>query len=308
MNAIATEQRPLALVTGASSGIGYELAICCAHAGYDLLVAADEPKIEEAADYFRSLGVKIDAVLCDLSTLEGVDRLYEAKGERPIEALLANAGHGFGGYFLDQPFEQARHVVDTNITGTLYLIQKVGRDMRNQGRGRILITGSIAGFTPGTFSAVYNGTKAFIDSFSFALRSELRDSGVTVTCLMPGATETEFFQRAGMLDTEIGQSEKDDAAYVARVGFEAMMSGDGDVVSGLKNKFLSAVSTITPSGVLAEQHRKKAEPGSGFRKQEGQSFALPLIAGGVIAGAGLAYALLRDGKGSSTSRAMDRAQ
>ena len=299
MSSVITGQKPLALVTGASSGIGYELAICCARAGYDLLVAADDLKIEEAAQYFRTLGVKADSVFCDLSTVQGVDELYQAKGERPIEALLANAGHGLGGPFLDQPFSQARHVVDTNITGTIYLIQKVGVEMRNQGRGRILITGSIAGFTPGTFSAVYNGTKAFIDSFSFALRSELRDSGVTVTCLMPGATETEFFERAGMLDTEIGQSEKDDAAYVARVGFEAMMRGDGDVVSGLKNKFLSAVSTITPSGILAEQHRKKAEPGSGFRKQEGYSLTVPLIAGGVLAGAGLAYALLRDGRGSS---------
>ena len=94
-----------------------------------------------------------------------------------------------------------RHVIDTNITGTIYLIQKVGRDMQARGQGRILITGSIAGFMPGSFQAVYNGTKAFIDSFSFALRNELKDSGVTVTCLMPGETDTEFFERADMMDT-----------------------------------------------------------------------------------------------------------
>jgi uncharacterized protein len=159
-------------------------------------------------------------------------------------------------------FNEVRHVIDTNITGTIYLIQKVGRDMRARGQGRILITGSIAGFMPGTYSAVYNGTKAFIDSFSFALRAELKDTGVTVTCLMPGATETEFFERAGMLDTKVGQQEKDDPAEVAQVGFDAMMRGEGDVVSGWKNKLQTTIANVTPAGVLAEQHRKMAEPGS----------------------------------------------
>src|SRR4030095_1303463 len=129
--------------------------------------------------------------------------------------------------------------------------------------GRILITGSIAGFMPGTYSAVYNGTKAFLDSFSVALRHELADTRATVTCLMPGATDTEFFARADMLDTKVGQAEKDDPADVARKGFDAMMRGDGDVVSGWKNKLQSAIANITPAGMLAEQHRKMAEPGSG---------------------------------------------
>jgi short-subunit dehydrogenase len=192
-----------------------------------------------------------------------VDKLYDAIKGRPVGALLANAGHGLGHAFLDQDFAQVRHVIDTNITGTIYLIQKVGRDMRAKGEGRILITGSIAGFIPGTFQAVYNGTKAFIDSFSFALRAELKNAGVTVTCLMPGATETEFFERAGMEDTQIGQDKKDDPADVAKVGFDAMMRGDGDVVSGWKNKFTTILANVTPAGVLAEQHRKMAEPGLG---------------------------------------------
>jgi short-subunit dehydrogenase len=139
--------------------------------------------------------------------------------------------------------------------------------MRQRGAGRILVTGSIAGFMPGTYQAVYNGTKAFIDSFSFALRAELKDTGVTVTCLMPGATETEFFERADMMDTKVGQSAKDDPADVARTGFDAMMRGDGDVVSGWQNKLQSAIANITPAGILAEQHRKKAEPGSGQKEQ-----------------------------------------
>ena len=116
---------------------------------------------------------------------------------------------------------------------------------------------------PGTYQAVYNATKAFVDSFSFALRAELKDSGVTVTCLMPGATETDFFERADMLDTQVGQSKKDDPADVARVGFDAMMRGDGDVVSGWHNKLRSAIANVTPAAILAEQHRRMAEPGSG---------------------------------------------
>jgi uncharacterized protein len=265
-NGNISKQRELAVVTGASTGIGYELALCCARRGFDLLIAADQSRIHEAADHFRTLGVSVDALQVDLATIEGVDQLYETTRGRPVDLLLANAGHGLGGAFLDQDFARAHHVIDTNITGTIYLIQRIGRDMRNRGKGRILITGSIAGFMPGGYSAVYNGSKAFIDSFSFALRTELKDTGVTVTCLMPGATETEFFQRADMLDTELGQWEKDDPAYVARIGFDAMMRGDGDIVSGWKNKVLSAVANFVPAGLLADQYGKLAEPRSGIRK------------------------------------------
>ncbi|MBP2302043.1 SDR family NAD(P)-dependent oxidoreductase [Azospirillum picis] len=253
----------LAVVTGASSGIGLELARNCARAGFDLVIAADDPAIEDAARELRTLGGAVEAVQGDLATTEGVDRLYDALRGRAVDALLANAGHGLGHGFLDQDFDEARHVVDTNVTGTLYLIHKVGRGMRTRGKGRILITGSIAGFMPGSYQAVYNGTKAFIDSFSFALRNELKDSGVTVTCLMPGPTDTDFFERAGMMDTQVGQGKKDDPAMVAKVGFEAMMDGEGDVVAGWKNKLQAAMANVTPSGMLAEQHRKIAEPGSG---------------------------------------------
>ena len=150
--------------------------------------------------------------------------------------------------------------METNITGTLLLIQKVGRDMRAAQSGRILITGSIAGFMPGTFQAVYNGTKAFLDSFAYALRHELKGSGVSVTCLMPGATETDFFERADMMDTKIGQQEKDDAGEVAKAGFEAMMKGTGQVVTGWDNKLRAAIAHIAPADALAEMHRGMAEP------------------------------------------------
>jgi short-subunit dehydrogenase len=214
----------------------------------------------------RELGVAVQAVEADLATIEGVDELVGAVNGRPIDALLANAGHGLGKAFLDQDWQGLRHVIDTNITGTVYLVHKVGNEMRARKSGRILFTGSIAGFMPGTYQAVYNASKAFVDSFSFALRAELKESGVTVTCLMPGATETDFFERADMMDTKIGQSKKDDPADVAKVGYDAMIAGGGDVVSGWQNKLQSAIASITPSGILAEMHRSKAEPGSGESK------------------------------------------
>jgi short-subunit dehydrogenase len=254
--------RPLALVTGASSGIGLKLASLCASEGYDLLIVSDDVEIHKVALQLQSPTVKVEAVVADLATLEGVDQALERTGGRPIDVLMANAGHGLGKGFLDQDFGEVRHVIDTNITGTVYLIQRVGREMRSRNQGKILITGSIAGFMPGSFQAVYNGTKAFIDSFSFALRNELKETDVTVTCLMPGATETEFFERADMMDTKVGTSEKDDPAAVAKDGFDAMMRGDGDIVSGWKNKILTALANITPAGMLAEQHRQMAEPGS----------------------------------------------
>jgi short-subunit dehydrogenase len=227
-----------------------------------LLIAADR-SMADAQAQLLGFGAIVEAVEADLSTPQGIDKLYAATRGRPVAALLANAGQGLGHGFLEQDFNDIVKVVDTNITGTLALIHRVGRDMKSRREGRILITGSIAGFMPGSFQAVYNGTKAFIDSFSWALRNELKDSGVTVTCLMPGATDTEFFERAGMQDTKVGAGEKMDANEVARIGFKAMMDGEGDVVAGWKNKVQAAIASITPSSVLAEQHRKMAEPGTG---------------------------------------------
>ncbi|MEO7805445.1 MAG: SDR family NAD(P)-dependent oxidoreductase, partial [Steroidobacteraceae bacterium] len=194
----------------------------------------------------------------------GVDQVCAALAGRQVDALLANAGHGLGHAFLDQDFEAVRHVIDTNVTGTLYLIHRIASDMRLRRSGRILITGSIVGTIPGTFQAVYNASKAFIDSFSWALRNELKDSGVSVTCLTPGITDTNFFARADMLDTAVGrQSNKMDPADVARVGYDAMVSGGGDVVSGWKNKLQAAIEAVIPAAVLAEQHRRMAQPGAG---------------------------------------------
>jgi uncharacterized protein len=261
------DARQFAVVTGASTGIGLELARECARNNFDLLIAANEPEIEHAADALRQDGAAVDAVQADLATTGGVDLLCSKLGRRPVDALLANAGRGLGHAFLDQNFDDIRFVIDTNVTGTVYLLHRIGRDMRARGQGRILITGSIAGFMPGSYQAVYNGTKAFLDSFSYALREELRDSGVTVTCLMPGPTETEFFQRADLMDSQVGTAEKDDPADVARNGFKAMMKGEGGVVSGLKNKLQVAAAHVMPAEMLAKQHTKMAAPGTAKRKR-----------------------------------------
>jgi len=247
--------RPLAVVTGASSGIGYALARIAADAGYDLVIAADTPEIVEAAQALGGAGVWVDHIQVDLATRAGVEQLLQKVGDRPVDVLLANAGHGLGGAFLDQAVEAWMHVVGANVTGTLYLTQRVGQRMRERGQGRILFTGSIAGL-PGSVNAVYNGSQAFIDSFAFALRNELKDTGVSVTVLMPGPTDTNFFDRAHMTDTKVGQGHKDDPADVARTGWDAMMRGDGDVVAGLKNKAQAAAAAVTPQSALAE-------PGSG---------------------------------------------
>jgi short-subunit dehydrogenase len=262
---MAMQARPLAVVTGASSGIGYELAKCCVENGYNLLIAADEPEISNAATKLRAMGAEVDALEVDLASPDGVIELHTRIGGRPVAALLANAGRGLGRAFLDQELPDILQVINTNVTGTLHLVHRVGKDMRARGAGRILITGSIAGFMPGTFQAVYNGTKAFLDSFSFALRAELADSGVTVTCLMPGATETEFFERADMMDTKVGTQKKPSPAEVAKIGFAAMQKGDGDVVAGWQNKLRAAMAHIMPSGALAEQHRKMAAPGTAIK-------------------------------------------
>jgi short-subunit dehydrogenase len=261
-----SDTRPLAVVTGASSGIGLELARQFASHGYDLILAADR-ELGEAESAVESDGGRVVASLqVDLSTAEGVGELYSTitGAGRPVEALAANAGIGLGHAFLDQELEEAMKVVDTNIKGTLALIHAVGGDMRRGGRGRILITSSIASMIPGTFQAVYNGSKAFLQSFSFALRNELKDTGVTVTALLPGATETEFFDRADMSDTKVGapDAKRDDPAMVAKAGFDALMKGEGDVVAGLKNKLQAAATRIAPDTALAEMHRGMAEPGS----------------------------------------------
>jgi short-subunit dehydrogenase len=252
----------LAVITGASSGIGLELARIAAGQGFDLIVAAKEPDIDKAAIELRRLGVLVDAMQVDLSDLAGVRdfvRFVQDHGQ-PVDVLIANAGIDRGHAFLDQELDQALAIIDTNIRGTIALLHILGRDMRRQGSGRILITGSIVSFIPGPFHAAYSASKAFLYSFAMALRGELADSGVSVTCLMPGATDTPIYEKAGMLDTAVGQAHKADPVPVAKAGFEAMMRGEREVVPGIMNKLLAAAANIVPSAVLTAVHAAAAKP------------------------------------------------
>ncbi|WP_240782055.1 SDR family NAD(P)-dependent oxidoreductase [Qipengyuania sediminis] len=253
----------LVVITGASTGIGLELAKLAAKDGCDLILAADTD-LSEAEAAVRAAGAASVAVVeGDLATRDGIERLSAAIGGKPVDVLMANAGHGQGGAFLDQQWGQIAHVIHTNITGTVALIHRVGQDMRTRGAGRILVTGSIAGHLPGAFQLVYNSTKAFIDDFCVGLAEELKDTGVIITNLMPGATETEFFNRAGMADTRVGEQSKADPAKVAKDGYEALLSGTTQVTSGFMNKVQRVMGDLLPDGVVAQIHRRLAEPGGG---------------------------------------------
>ncbi len=253
-----------AIITGASTGIGFELATLAAKDGYDILVVADEPLIHDAARDFQQFGTSVQAIQADLATIEGVDTVLAATNGRRIDVLCANAGRGLGHGFLDQKVEDWRHVVETNITGTIYLLQRALPDMVARNDGKILVVGSVAGYIPGAFQAVYNGTKAFIDSFTEALRNELKEAdGLTISTLMPGPVDTEFFARGDLLDTQVGSDpNKRSAEDVASDGWKAMMRGKPSVFSGWTTKIQGVIANVVPGSVLAEQHRKMAEPGS----------------------------------------------
>jgi short-subunit dehydrogenase len=260
-----TDQRPLAVVTGASSGIGYELAKQFATNDFDLIVAAEDARIGDVATELQGLGAAAEAVQVDLATDEGVDTLYRHLGGRPVDALALNAGIGAGGAFATgTDLQDELKLIDLNVRSTVHLAKHVVADMVARDEGRILFTSSIASTMPGAFQAVYNASKSFVQSFALALRNELKDTNVTITSLMPGPTDTEFFARADMLDTNVGAGDKDDPADVARDGFEAMMAGDERVVSAsLSTKLQGRAGRLMPDSAKAALHRRMAEPGSG---------------------------------------------
>ncbi|MEG4202524.1 SDR family NAD(P)-dependent oxidoreductase [Microcoleus sp. Pol7_A1] len=258
--------RPLAVVTGASNGIGYELAKQFAQNGFDLLVTSTGPSINEAALAFEKLGAQVETVEADLATYDGVETLYnkiKATG-RSVDAIAINAGVGVGGDFArETDLKDELNLINLNVVSSVHLAKRVVKDMVDRRQGRILFTSSIAALMPGPFEAVYAASKAFLHSFSEALRNELKDTGITVTSLMPGPTDTNFFHRAGMDDTKAGADRKDDPAMVAKQGFEALMAGKDSIVAGsLKTKLQGTASKVLPDTVNAEQHRQLTEPGS----------------------------------------------
>jgi len=263
----STSTRPFAVVTGASSGIGYELARQFADHGYDVLITAEDGGIDRAAAGLdRDGGPAVAALRADLATYEGVEQLYAAMQAhgRPVDAVAINAGRGAGGDFTRQTdLREELNIIDVNVTSTVHLAKRVLPDMVARGQGKVLFTSSIAATTPGSFQAVYNASKSFVQSFSGAVRNEVKDTGVTITALMPGPTDTNFFERADMTHTKVGASPSDDPAKVAEQGFEALMDGKDQVVAGsIKNKVQAVAAKAVPDTVKAQMHRKQAEPGS----------------------------------------------
>jgi uncharacterized protein len=262
----STENRPLAVVTGASSGIGRELAKQFAAHDFDLVINAEDDAIADVGAELEATGVDVRTVRADLRTAEGVETLYAAVTAvgRPVSAAALNAGVGRGGAFLDTDLDDEIEIIDLNITSTVRLAKRLLRDMAARDEGRVLITSSIASTMPGSFQAVYNASKSFLQSFAQAVANELKDTGVTITSLMPGPTETNFFHRADMDDTKVGTSAKDDPAQVAAQGFEALMKGTDKLVAGsVGTKAQGLANKVLPDKLKSAAHRRMAEPGSG---------------------------------------------
>jgi short-subunit dehydrogenase len=258
--------RPLALVTGASSGIGLELAKQFAEHGFDLIVAAEDVELDDAVEELRTYGVAVAPVSVDLTIRADVERLVAAvRGAgRPLDAAALNAGVGHGGRFAETDLEAELGIVELNCASTVHLAKRVVQDMVARGEGRILFTSSVAAQAPEPFQAVYGASKAFVQSFAMALREELAGTGVTATALLPGPTDTEFFDRAEMTDTKLGASDtKDDPARVARQGYEGLMKGEASVFAGsLSSKAMGRLSAVTPDSVATTMKRPMTEPGT----------------------------------------------
>jgi uncharacterized protein len=252
-----------AVVTGASSGIGLELAKQFAQHGFDLVVVAEDDGIADAAAALRGYGIEARPVQADLATYDGVERLVAAI-DRPLDAVALNAGVGIGGAFHETALEDDFRVIDLNVKSVVHLTKRVLPRMIERGEGRLLYTASIASNMPAPFQSVYGASKAFVLSFAEAVRNEVKEHGVTVTAFLPGPTETEFFERAEMMDTKVGTQSKDDAAVVAEQGFEAMMKGKDAVIAGsLATRLQGRVNELLPEKVKAAMHRRLTEPGSG---------------------------------------------
>lgn len=255
----------LALVTGASSGIGRSLARELAGRGYDLIVYSAGERLDSAAAELRSTGIDVVDVQADLATREGVEQLWQRvqSAGRPLDVACINAGIGVGGQFWETDLQKELQLIELNCVGTVHLAKYVVRDMVSRGAGRILITSSIAGEMVAPREAVYAASKAFDLSFAHSLRYELRDTGVTVTALQPGPTDTDFFHRAGMDNIQVGtegkkQSQPDD---VARQGIDALLAGKDHVyAASAKTKMQGMVANAIPGSVKGAMHENMAKP------------------------------------------------
>lgn len=248
----------LAMVTGASSGIGFELARQFADHGYDLVVAAEDDAIHTAAGALSGNGIHVEPVQVDLRTADGVERLYKeaTAAGRQVDAAALNAGVGRGESFLDSPLDDDLSIIDLNVRSTVHMAKLLLADMVGRNSGKVLFTSSIASTMPGPYQAVYHASKSFIQSFAEALHDELRDTEVTVTSLMPGPTDTNFFARARLQNSRLGAMPKDDPAKVAKQGFEALMRGDRKALAeSLTTKIMGVSNRFLPDSVKAAAAR-----------------------------------------------------
>jgi len=258
--------KPFAVITGASSGIGRALAQEFAQHGFDVLITAEKADIKQVALYLEGFGTSVAYVQADLTTYEGVEQLYAAikATQRPVDAIALNAGIGVGGDFARQTdLQDELNIINLNVISTVHLAKRVIPDMLQQGHGRVLFTSSLTALIPGPYYAVYAASKSFVQAFSGALRSELKDTGITITALQPGPTDTEFYNRAHMEHTLAAAAPKDDPAEVARQGFEALMANQDHVIGGgLQNKVIGALSKLVPDDVKAAAQGVLTKPGS----------------------------------------------
>lgn len=261
-----TNQGKYVLITGATDGIGYELAKLFAKDGYNIIaVSRTQQDLDRVSQEFTSQhGVKVEVIAKDLFGENSAQELYEEVKNRnlAVDVLVNDAGQGVYGLFAETDIERQIKIIHLNVVSLTRLTHYFLKDMLARNEGKILQLASIASETPGPYQAVYHATKAYVLSFTEALINEVKDSGVTLTALQPGATDTDFFAKADMLESKAVQdkSKLSDPAKVAKDGYEALMKGDDKIVSGMKNKVQTALSNVMPETMLAEQVRKQQEP------------------------------------------------
>lgn len=254
-----------ALVTGGTSGIGYELAKLLAKDGYNLvLVARTESDLKRiAGELTDQHSITVETIATDLFDPQNAFNLYDQVRKKgiSIHILVNDAGQGLYGEFIDTDILRELDIINLNISSLVILTKLYLREMVDKGAGKILNLASIASKLPGPRQSVYHATKAFVLSFTEAVRSEVKGKGVSITALLPGATDTDFFNKADMLDSKIVvEGNLDNPAKVAKDGYEALMSGDDKVVSGVKNKIQVAMANITPDEKVADKLKKQQAP------------------------------------------------
>ena len=253
------------LITGATSGIGYELAKLFVKDGYNLIIVSrNQDELDIKATEFRESGVDVITIAKDLFNRNEAFALCDEikTAGITIDILVNDAGQGLYGEFKDTDIQRELDIVELNISSLLIITKFFLKEMTERNSGKILNLASIASKVPGPWQSVYHGTKAFVLSFTEAIREEVKDFDITITALMPGATDTDFFNKAGMLNSKAVQDKSalSDPADVAKDGYEALLSGTDKIVSGIKNKIQVGMSNITPDSLVAHQMNEQQKP------------------------------------------------